>query len=301
MDASVEIVRHLLPAVVHIHATVARDHPSTQILGNDRLGSGVVVDASGLILTVNYVVMGAQSIEVAFIKGRRTRAELVAQDFEVGLALLKVKRQGLAAVALGNDDALEPGSSVIALASTGTQERRVAGGLVISVGEFEAYWEYLLDRSIVASAPNPGFGGGGLFTLTGALVGVLSLNLNEIARSSLAIPADYYRKHEHELLRYGRVVSRPRRAWLGVFAHPVEEGVIVAGVVPDGPGDRGGLQEGDLIVSLNAEEVASRRDLYLRLWRHEPGASLILEVMRDSKVRRVEVRGGDRAYFFRQL
>ncbi|OLB06079.1 MAG: hypothetical protein DMD98_21270 [Candidatus Rokuibacteriota bacterium] len=301
MDASVEIVRHLLPAVVHIHATVARDHPSTQILGNDRLGSGVVVDASGLILTVNYVVMGAQSIEVAFIKGRRTRAELVAQDFEVGLALLKVKRQGLPAVALGNDDALEPGSSVIALASTGTQERRVAGGLVISVGEFEAYWEYLLDRSIVASAPNPGFGGGGLFTLTGALVGVLSLNLNEIARSSLAIPADYYRKHEHELLRYGRVVSRPRRAWLGVFAHPVEEGVIVAGVVPDGPGDRGGLQEGDLIVSLNAEEVASRRDLYLRLWRHEPGASLILEVMRDSKVRRVEVRGGDRAYFFRQL
>ena len=301
MDASVEIVRHLLPAVVHIHATVARDHPSTQILGNDRLGSGVVVDASGLILTVNYVVMGAQSIEVAFIKGRRTRAELVAQDFEVGLALLKVKRQGLPAVALGNDDALEPGSSVIALASTGTQERRVAGGLVISVGEFEAYWEYLLDRSIVASAPNPGFGGGGLFTLTGALVGVLSLNLNEIARSSLAIPADYYRKHEHELLRYGRVVSRPRRAWLGVFAHPMEEGVIVAGVVPDGPGDRGGLQEGDLIVSLNAEEVASRRDLYLRLWRHEPGASLILEVMRDSKVRRMEVRGGDRAYFFRQL
>jgi len=301
MDASVELVRHLLPTVVHIHATVAREHPSTQILGTDRLGSGVVVDASGLILTVNYVVMGAQSIEVAFIKGRRTRAELVAQDFEVGLALLKVKRQGLPAVALGNDDALEPGSSVIALASTGTQERRVAGGLVISVGEFEAYWEYLLDRSIVASAPNPGFGGGGLFTLTGALVGVLSLNLNEIARSSLAIPADYYRKHEHELLRYGRVVSRPRRAWLGVFAHPVEEGVIVAGVVPDGPGDRGGLQEGDLIVSLNAEEVASRRDLYLRLWRHEPGASLILEVMRDSKVRRVEVRGGDRAYFFRQL
>ena len=301
MDASVELVKHLLPSVVHIHAVVARDHPSTQILGNDRLGSGVVVDASGLILTVNYVVMGAQSIEVAFIKGRRTRAELVAQDFEVGLALLKVKRQGLPAVALGNDDALEPGSSVIALASTGTQERRVAGGLVISVGEFEAYWEYLLDRSIVASAPNPGFGGGGLFTLTGALVGVLSLNLNEIARSSLAIPADYYRKHEHELLRYGRVVSRPRRAWLGVFAHPVEEGVIVAGVVPDGPGDRGGLQEGDLIVSLNAEEVASRRDLYLRLWRHEPGASLILEVMRDSKVRRVEVRGGDRAYFFRQL
>ena len=75
----------------------------------------------------------------------------------------------------------------------------------------------------------------------------------------------------------------------------------MAGVVPDGPGDRGGLQEGDLIVSLNSEEVASRRDLYTRLWRHEPGERLILEVMRENKVRRVEVLGGDRAYFFRQL
>jgi S1-C subfamily serine protease len=300
MDASVELVKHLLPAVVHLHAVVPREHPSTQILGGDRLGSGVVVDASGLILTVNYVVMGAQSIEVAFAKGRRTRAEIVAQDFEVGLALLRVKRQGLPAAALGDGDALEPGSSVIALASTAALERRVAGGLVVYIGEFEAHWEYLLDRAIIASAPNPGFGGGGLFTLRGAMVGLLSLNLNEIARSSLAIPADYYRKHEHELMRYGRVVSRPRRAWLGVFAHPVEEGVVVAGLVPDGPGDRGGLREGDLIVSLDAEEVASRRDLYMRLWRHEPGDRLILEVMRDNKVRRVEMRGGDRAHFFRQ-
>src|SRR5436309_1039493 len=128
MDASVEIVKHLLPPVVHIHATVAREHPSTQILGNDRLGSGVVVDSSGLILTVNYVVMGAQSVEVAFAKARRARAEIVAQDFEVGLALLKVKRQGLRAAKLGNGEALEPGTAVIALASTGTQERRVAGG-----------------------------------------------------------------------------------------------------------------------------------------------------------------------------
>src|SRR5207302_1311967 len=146
-----ELVTHLLPSVVHIHAVVARDHPSTQILGNDRLGSGVVVDASGLILSVNYVVMGAQAIEVAFAKGRRTRAEIVAQDFEVGLALLKVKRQGLPAAVLTDGDALEPGNAVIALASTGTQERRVGRGLVIYIGEFEAYWEYLLDHSIVTS------------------------------------------------------------------------------------------------------------------------------------------------------
>ncbi len=137
--------------------------------------------------------------------------------------------------------------------------------------------------------------------MTGRLAGTVSLNLNEIARSSLAIPVDFYRTHRDEMVRFGRVVSRPRRAWLGVFAHVIEEGVVVAGVVPDGPGDRGGLQEGDVIVSLNAEEVGSRRDLYMNLWRHEPGEALTFEVMRDNKVRRFEVKGGDRAHFFRQL
>jgi len=300
MDASVELVKHLLQSVVYIHATVPREHPSTRILGNERMGSGVVVDSSGLILTVNYVVMGGQSIEVSFPKGRRAKAEIVAQDYEVGLALVKVKRQGLTAATLGSGEALERSDPVISLAAIGAQERRVAGGFVTYLGEFETYWEYLLDRGIVSSAPNPGFGGGGLFVMTGAMVGVLYLNLNEIARNSLAIPAEFYRAHADELLRYGRVVSRPRRAWLGVFAHALEEGVVVAGVVPDGPGDRGGLQEGDLIVSINAEEVPTRRDLYMNLWRHEPGESLTLEVMRDNKVRRFEVKGGDRAYFFRQ-
>ena len=84
------------------------------------------------------------------------------------------------------------------------------------------------------------------------------------------------------------------------FWMQVDDGVIVAGIVQDGPGDRGGLEEGDLIVSLNAEEVASRRELYMSLWRHGPGEKLTLEVMRDSKLRRLEVTGGDRAHFFRQ-
>lgn len=299
MDAPVEFVRQLIPAVAHIHTTVPRDHPSARILGDERMGSGVVVDPAGLILTVNYVVMGAKSIDVAFLKGRRVRAEVVAQDFEVGLAVLRVKRQGLPAAVLGSEQGMERGDPVVAVASAGPQEPRVAGGVISYLGEFEAYWEYLLDRGIVCSAQNPGFGGGGLFALSGRLVGIVSLNLNEIARYSLAIPVDCYREHAEELLRYGRIVSRPRRAWLGVFAHALEDGVVVAGIVPDGPGDRGGLQEGDLIVSLNAVGVESRRDLYLRLWRHEPGERLTLEVMRDNRLRRLEVTGGDRADFFR--
>jgi len=78
IDVSVEFARHLLGAVVNLHALVPKAHPSSRILGSERMGSGVVVDATGLILTVNYVVMGAHTVDVGFLKGRRVKAEVVA-------------------------------------------------------------------------------------------------------------------------------------------------------------------------------------------------------------------------------
>jgi S1-C subfamily serine protease len=301
MDASVEIVKHLLGSVVHINAEIPSAHPSTRILGDERMGTGTIVDPAGLVLTVNYVVMGAQSIQVTLARGRALKAEIVAQDFEIGLALLRVKRQGLTPAPIADSASLAPGAPVFALGSTGPRERRVAGGLVTYLGEFEAQWEYMLDRGIVSSAANPGFGGGPLFTLSGKMVGVVHLNLNEIARCSLAIPSECYRRNQDELMRFGRVVSRPQRAWLGVFAHVLEEGVVVAGLVPNGPGARSGIQEGDVIVTLDAQDVPTRKDLYLSLWRHVPGEKMTLEVMRDNEVRRLSVTGGDRADFYKQI
>ena len=261
------------------------------ILGEERMGSGVIVDDAGLILTVNYVVMGAQSVQVSFLKGRRQKAEVIAQDFETGLALVRVKRQGLRAALLAPTEQLERGTAVVTAASTGTQERRAGGGHVTYIGEFEAYWEYLLDRGIVSSAPNPGYGGGGLFDLAGRLLGILYLHLKRGWRG----PRSRSRRHlpgaRARAGPYGRVVSRPRRAWLGVFAHALEEGVVVAGVVPGGPGERAGIREGDLIGRFNAEEIGSRRDMS----RGSGGTSrraLHIEVMRDTKVCASSVTGG---------
>jgi S1-C subfamily serine protease len=300
MDASVELVKHLLPSVVYIRTEIPASHPSTAILGDERMGTGTVVDRAGLILTVNYVVMGARSIEVMLERGRAQKAEIVAQDFDVGLALLRIKRQGLAAVELLPSEQLALGAPVFAAAAMGARERRVAGDLITRLGEFEAYWEYLLDRGIVSSAPNPGFGGGALFTLAGRMAGIVSLNLNEISRSSLSIPSECYQTHRDELLRHGRVVSRPVRAWLGVFAHPLDEGIVVAGLVPNGPGARCGVQEGDVIVGLDSREVPTLKDLYLTLWRHAPGEKISLEVLRDNELRVLNVVGGDRAEFYKQ-
>lgn len=300
MDASVELVKRVLPSVVYIHVRVPASHPSTRIMGDERMGTGTIVDPSGLILTVNYVVMGGETIQVSFAKGRAQRAEIVAQDFELGLALLKVKRTGLPAVPVTASDDLDRGEPVFTLAATAPRERRVSGGVLTYLGEFEAYWEYLLERSLVSSAANLGFGGGPLFTLSGRMIGVVYLNLGEIARSSLAIPGDCYLANQTEYLRHGRAISRPARAWLGVFAHPVDEGVVVAGLVPNGPGDKAGIQEGDVIVSLDAQQVPTRKDLYLSLWRRGPGERMALELMRDNQVKRLDVTGGNRAEFYRQ-
>ena len=301
MDASVELVKRLLPSVAHIHTEIPASHPSTVILGDERMGTGTIIDPAGLILTVNYVVMGGRSIEVMLERGRIQKAEIIAQDFDVGLALLRVKRQGLPAARLASSETLALGTPVFATAAMAPRERRVAGGLVTQLGEFEAHWEYMLERGVISTAPNPGFGGGPLFTLAGTMVGVVSLNLNEITRSSLAIPIECFASYRDELLRHGRVVSRPQRAWLGVFAHPLDEGVVVAGLVPNGPGARSGVQEGDVIVGLDSREVPTRKDLYLTLWRHSPGEKISIEVLRDNELRVVNVVGGDRAAFYKQV
>jgi S1-C subfamily serine protease len=196
VDASVELVRHLTECVVNIQTTVARDHRSVPILGTERMGSGVVVDPGGLILTVNYAVMGGQTLQVSFLRGRRVRAEIVAQDVDIGVALLRIKRQGLTAAPLLAEGELERGQPVVTVASTGAQERRVSGGVITYLGEYEAHWEYLLENGIISNAANPGFGGGGLFTLQARLAGIVSLSLNELLRNSLSIPVDYYREHE---------------------------------------------------------------------------------------------------------
>src|SRR5262245_27489808 len=300
MDASVELIKHLVPSVAYIHTEIPSAHASTRILGDERVGTGTVVDAGGLILTVNYVVMGGKTIDVTFERGRSHRAEIIAQDFDIGLAVLKVKRQGLPVPPMISSMELTRGTPVVAVASGGARERRVAGGLVTYLGEFEAYWEYLLERGIVATAPNPGPGGGPLFTLLGQMVGVVNLNLTEIARNSLSIPTECFESNRAELLRHGRIVSRPRRAWLGVFAHAIEEGVVVAGIVPSGPSARAGVREGDVIVALDSQEVPTLKDLYRRLWRHGPGEKIELEVLRDNELRVVSVTGGDRAEFYKQ-
>jgi S1-C subfamily serine protease len=263
------------------------------------MGSGCLIDPSGYILTVNYVVLGAKTIVVTLQDGRRVPGKVAAQDFDTGLAVVKISASDLKAVPVGSSQHLHLGQSVFILASTSEGGRRVAGGQVTYLGEFDAYWEYMLDRCVMTTAFNPGFGGGPLLDFRGEMVGVVSLNLNEVARYSLAIPVEFFAAHRDELLRYGAVVSRRRRAWVGVFANQSEEGIVVSGVVPDGPAAGCGLREGDVIVAVDFQGVTTRPEFYCALWKKRAGERVVFGVQRGPSKEIVEITAGDRAEFYK--
>jgi serine protease Do len=248
---------------------------------------------------VNYVVIGGRSIHVTFPDGETCPAEILAQDFETGLAVLRVPRHTGAAAALGDSRALRTGQEVFVLGSTGPTERRVSSGVITDLGPFDAYWEYLLESAIQSTAINPGFGGGPLFDNRGRLLGITSLNLGQVGRFSLAVPIHLFADYRQDLLRFGRVRGRERRAWVGMYVERAASGVVVSGLVPNGPAALGGVREGDVIVAVNFAEVATREELYRRLWAQSAGAVVRLGVLRDNERLVIDVASGDRAEFYR--
>ncbi|MCI0370180.1 MAG: S1C family serine protease, partial [candidate division NC10 bacterium] len=293
-----QLVQQVVPCSVHLEVHVAPKHPSVLTLGTERMGSGTLV-AEDMVLTVNYITLGAAAVTVTGPHGRRAKGEVVARDFDSGLALVKIPR-GLGPPApLGEAAAAVPGQPVFVLASATPTARRVRPGVLTEVGPFDAAWEYMLDRALKASAPNPGFGGGALCDLQARMLGVVSLSLAEVARASLAVPVDLYRGHRDELLQHGRVLSRPPRAWLGLFSQGGAGGLQVVAVIPGSPAARAGVREGDLLIGLDVIRLGSRREFYTELWKHRPGGPVLLSLLRGETPKAIEVVAGDRAEFYR--
>ena len=299
MDAQVGLVRALVPVSLALQIRVPSQHPSVAVLGDERMGSAALVDPEGFLLTVNYVVIGGREILATFPDGSRYPAEIVAQDFDSGIAVLSIPVRDRPVANLGDSRRLAVGQDVFILASTEPKVRRVGSGVVTDLGPFDAYWEYMLDSAIQTSAFNPGVGGGPLFDARGRMLGVTSLNLGQIGRFSLAIPVHLFTEHREDLLRFGRVAGRRRRAWVGFYPQPTESGLQVAGVVPEAPASRSGIHEGDVILAVNFREVATRPELYHEMWQHEAGEPLRFTILREGRRTTLEVVTVDRAEFYK--
>jgi S1-C subfamily serine protease len=299
VNGHIGLIHSILPATVDLHVTIPETHPSARNLGSERAGSGTIVDPDGYILTVHYVTVGASSITVTTTDGEQFPAQLAAQDQETGLALVKISGHELPFLRLAASNSAKLGDPVVMIASAGQTRRRIADGYISSTEPYDGQWEYMIDKTIRVTTFNPGFGGGALANFRGELVGIVSLNLNDVGKFTLAIPVDYYRTYEQELKQYGQVRSRPRRPWLGLYPHPLAGHVVVGGVVPGGPAARHGLKEGDIILSVEKTEVRSRAELYHEMWKKRPGDRILFKILRDEQSLELEVIGGDRADRYR--
>jgi S1-C subfamily serine protease len=299
VNASVKLIDRVVPATVGLQSRVPETHPSASILGTERHGTGTIFDSSGLVLTVNYVVLGAEAIEATMVTGEALKARPVAQDFASGLAILALDHdEALPSVSLTSSAPATIGQEVFIIASVGGDKRRGNNGCITSLEPFDAYWEYHLERAIVTTAVNPGVGGAPLFDSLGRVLGVVSLDLGQIGHFTLAVPCEYFLDHGEELLRHGRRTSGATRAWVGFYCYTLNDRVVIAGVFPGGPAEAAGLQAGDVLVAVNGQSVHTRAELYSSLWRHSPGDQLTFEIFRERQVLRVSVQTGDVEEFF---
>jgi serine protease Do len=299
LNGHLGLIHSILPATVDLHVAVPESHPSARNLGSERVGSGTIIEPDGYILTVHYVTVGATSINVTLPDGDQYPGQLAAQDQETGLALIKIPARDLPFLKLAAPDSVALGQPIIMIASSGQTSRRVSGGYVSSTACYDGHWEYMLEKTIRVTMFNPGFGGGTLANFRGELLGVVSLNLSDVGKFSLAIPVDYYRSYEQELKQYGQVRSRPRRPWLGFYPQPLAGHIVVGGIVPGGPAAKFGLKEGDIIISVEKKEIRSRPELYHEMWKKRPGERISFRILREEQSFELDVIGGDRSDRYR--
>ncbi len=299
MNDYLKFLEYVVPATVSIRSLTPQRHPSARILGTERTGSGAIIDDQGHILTVGYVVMGARTIEITLPDQRQYPATLLFQDFESGIAIIQTPARDLPTVPLGRSTALQEGDKVIIVAATDQTQRMASPGFISALRPFDAYWEYMLDRAILTTAMNPGFGGGPLLDSLGQMIGVLSLNLNSAKEMSLAIPIDLFHAVKASVFTFGQVAGRRPRPWLGIYTEAIEGGVAVISLIPNSPASRAGIEVKDIILEVDSVEVAGRRELYEALWKRRAGEELTLTIQRGEDMREVRVTSIDRAEFYR--
>ena len=261
------------------------------------MGAGVVV-ARDAILTAHYVLMGASSLEVLGLDGKRLEVAHVALDHDSGLALVRTERSDLSPARLFEGE-MRPGDPAFLLTCTSDKDRRGASGHVSFVGPFEAFWEYMLDRAIMTTIVNPGLAGGPLLDERGRVSGIVSLGLAAVGRYSLAIPSSLFLARRALLESEEPMPADERHAWIGFYPQASDGGVAVSGVVPGGPAEGAGLERGDMLVSIDGQPVRSLRQLYGSLFVKAPGDAVGMQVLRQESIQVFEIVSGDRYEFYK--
>jgi len=296
-------VTDALPAVVGVHTTIPEDRRSAQTLGSEREGHGVVIDDRGLIVTIGYLIMEADTITIKDGEGRELPASIVGYDYESGFGLVRTDAPpAIAPMVFGDSDSLGLRSEAYVAGVGGakaTLKVKVAGRR-----EFAGYWEYLLDNAIFTVPAYPLWGGSALVGMDGSLLGIGSLLVQEaLGPGAPAFPGNMYvpinrlKPIFRELVDTGRL-STPARPWLGLYTVEHMGELVIGGISDGGPADRAGLKRGDILQALDGEALDDVADFYRKLWASGPaGTAVTLRMERDGDSFEVTVRTGDRATY----
>ncbi|WP_315539721.1 DegQ family serine endoprotease [Eikenella corrodens] len=265
-------------------------------------GSGFLISSDGYILTNTHVLSGMNSIKVVLNNRREYTARLVGSDTQTDIALLKIDAQGLPTVKIGDPKTLRVGEWVAAIGAPFGFDNSVTAGIVSAKGRSlpnENYTPFIQTDVAI----NPGNSGGPLFNLRGQVVGVNSQIYSQsggFMGISFAIPIDVAMNVADQLRRNGKV----ERGRIGVVIQEVSydlaksfglqaaNGALISQVTPGGPADKAGLQPGDIVQSVNGENVKASSDLPVLVGMMPPGTQLTLGIWRNGKREEVQVTLG---------
>lgn len=291
----------VLSAIVGLESRIPGAARSAAFLGTERQGSGVLIDSSGLILTVGYLILEASGADIILNDGSRVPVDIIGYDYDTGFGLVRT-HQPLAGkpLVLGNPGTLKETDEVLVMAFGGPEMVRPA--VVSSRHDFAGYWEYLLEDAIFTSPPHPKFSGAALISSEGTLLGIGSLYIGDVLATdegltpgNMFIPVDQLQPIIADMLTHGRPATAPR-PWLGVYLQETRGFLFVTRLAEDGPAARAGLAAGDIIATVAGATPASLEDFYRKLWAlGDAGVTVPLAVLRSGAgVQTFDINSGDR-------
>lgn len=290
-------------AVLSLSTRVPEDGFTAETLGTERAGNGVVIGEDGLVLTVGYLIMEADSVWLTTRDGRSVPGHVLGFDAATGFGLVQALGDlGTPVLRLGRSASFKVGDRAV-LAGGGGRAHSVAVELVARQ-EFAGYWEYVLDEALFTAPSHPHWGGTALIGPKGDLLGIGSLQLQQGGSAAgrainMIIPIDLLPPLLDDLRTRGRADGAPR-PWLGLYATESEEGIVVMGLADGGPAEGAGLQAGDVITAVAGEPISDLAALFRAIWAlGEAGARIPLTIKRDGRNVLLTVVSGDRHAFLR--
>src|ERR1700730_2045267 len=290
-------LERVLSSVVGLHSIIPNDAFTADTLGVERAGNGVLI-GDGLVLTIGYLIMEAETVWLHIGDGRVVPGHALGFDSVSGFGLVQALGQmDLDPLPLGSSGAAEIGDRVV-LGGAGGRTRSVACQIAAKQ-EFAGYWEYLLDEAIFTYPAHPNWGGTGLISNRGELIGIGSLQLErerdgKAEHVNMIVPIDLLKPVLDDLRKFGRV-NKPARPWLGMYSTEIDNRVVVIGISSKGPAARAELKSGDVILAVKREKISSQTGFYRKLWALGPaGVDVPLTVYHDGVTFDVVLTSTDR-------